>query len=440
MRGQRVRRGAPGPCPVAGVSASASKASAVSAAAGGSETVRRAAERAARDAYGRVLARLARRTGDVAAAEDALSAAFAKALVRWPVAGVPDKPAGWLTAVAWNEARDAVRRSARATRSQDTLRLLAEERNEAAEIGDERLGLMLAATHPAIDPTIHAPLVLQTIFGLSAAEIAPILIVPPATLGQRLARAKRKIKLAGLPFDPDPPDRTGRIGAILEAIYGLFTVASAAPPSALAAERAADARALVSVVLTLEPDDPEASGLSALIAFAGAREPARRDPCGGYVPLSQQDPALWDAALLAEAEAALATAARARAPGPYQLEAAIQSVHCDRLRSGSTRWDAIAVFYDALCACSPSVGAEVARAAAHEEAYGAAAGLALLSRIPQAARTLYQPYWAVRAHLERAGGHDSEKAYDRAIAMTGDEAVRTHLARLRDAAGRAATG
>lgn len=385
----------------------------------------RVAELAARDAYGLLIARLTRRTRDIASAQDALSAAFVRALEHWPRTGIPQEPVAWLTTVALRLSRDDERRGDTARRAQATLQLLAQEQSGPA---DERLGLMLAVCHPAIDAALHGPLVLQTVFAVTAEEMAPAFLVPATTLGQRLSRAKSKIRTSGIPFEPDPPNCNARLGGVLSAVYALATIAAVAPPSARASDRARDALHLARMVARLAPDQPEALGLAALLAFMQARSSARRVD-GRYVPLSAQDPASWDRALIAEGEACLAQAARFGVPGPYQLEAAIHAVHCDRARTGVIAWDAVAAFYDALARLVPSTGLLVARAAAVGEARGPGRGLALLERIPAAAAARYQPYWAVRAHLLRRAGEDAAQAFSRAIAMSTDSAARTHLAR-----------
>ncbi|MEM9222227.1 MAG: DUF6596 domain-containing protein [Pseudomonadota bacterium] len=390
-----------------------------------------AAERTARDAYGKLVARLARRTGDIEAAEDALCHAFAKALQAWPRTGVPDAPQAWLTTTALNAMRDVARRTATQNAGLATLRILAEERSLEQAV-DDRLGLILAASHPAIAPDVHAPLILQTIFGLTAQEIAPAFLVKPAALSQRLVRAKAKIKAAGIPFDPDPPDRRARLVRALDAVYALYTIAAAAPPTLATAGRRTDALHIAGLIASLAPDEPEARGLCALIAFCEARWPAKRGPDGAFVPLSRQDPARWLEPLLARGERDLAEASKFRIPGRYQLEAAIQSIHANRRRTGATDWSTIAMLYDVLVTLSPTVGASVARAAAHAEAFGAQSGLALLDEVPTDAATGYQPYWAVRAHLERRLGQNGETALDRAIALSDDEAVRDHLTALKD--------
>lgn len=385
-----------------------------------------AAERAARQAYGRLLAHLARRTRDIAAAEDALSEAFASALVTWPRTGVPARPEAWLATAARNVATDAARRAVRTAEAAPTLRLLAEERAEAS-VDDDRLHLMLAACHPAIAPDIHAPLVLQVVFGVTAAEMAPVFLVPPRTISQRLVRAKRKIKAAGIPFEVDPADLPARLARTLEAVYALATVAAQAPFGPEAEARGRDAIHLARLIAALSPEDPEALGLAALVGLSEARRPARRTAHGSFVPLSRQDTEEWDARLIAESEAFLARAAQAGRPGRFQIEAAIQSVHCDRRRTGATEWAAIATLYGALTAVAPSVGAQVAKAVAHAEAHGVAAGLAVLDAIPEELAAAYQPFWAVRAHLQARAGGNPVAARNRAMALSGDAAIRSHL-------------
>ncbi|MEM8552161.1 MAG: DUF6596 domain-containing protein, partial [Pseudomonadota bacterium] len=287
--------------------------------------------------------------------------------------------------------------------------------------------LILAAAHPSIAREVHAPLILQTVFGVSVKEMAPAFLTAPETLSQRLVRAKRKIRLAGIAFDTEPVDRSERMSAALGAVYGLYTLAAAAPPSAAASARAGDALDLAVLLMKLVPENAEAAGLAALIAFSLARASARRTSDGAVVPLSQQDPALWDERLIAAGERYLLAASTLGQIGAYQLEAAIQSAHCDRRRSGVTNWAGIVSLYDALLSISPTIGVAVARAVALGEGHGAERGLTALSAVPDELTQDYQPYWVARAHLEAKLGGCDGAALARAIALSDEEAVKTHL-------------
>ncbi len=394
-----------------------------------------AAERAARTAYGKLVAAIARRTGDITAAEDALATAFARALTHWPKSGVPAAPQAWLLSVARNAAIDTARRRATETNDTATLTLLAEEHHMAKPDHDPRLGLVLAASHPAIAPEVRAPLILQTVFGVSAHDIAEAYLIPPATLSQRLVRAKAKIKAAKIPFEPDPDDAPTRLANARDAVFALYTVARAAPRDEVANARAGDALAIATLCAERLPDDPETLGLAALIAFSEARQPAARDGSGRYIKLSDQNVGLWDAALLTTAERWLASAAAHRTLGRFQIMAAIQSAHSARRHTGTTPWAEIAAFYDVLLAMMPTAGVATARAAAHGNAFGKPAGLGALedARTGKLCPDNYQPYWALRAHL--CEGEDSEIAYTTAIALSRDEVVRAHLSALAEGSG-----
>ncbi|MBN8944441.1 MAG: RNA polymerase subunit sigma-70 [Rhizobiales bacterium] len=408
---------------------------------------RETAEAVARRSYGRLVAILAARTRDVVGAEDALSEAFAKALVDWPGSGVPRSPEAWLLTVARNRMIDNDRRRRGAERAVDHLMLAAEElaASVAARtpIPDDRLGLMFACAHPAIDPNVRAPLMLQTILGLDAATIASAFLVSPAAMGQRLARAKAKIRVAGIPFRvPDSGDLAGRLDAVLAAIYAAFAEGWSDPAGTEAKRRdlADEGIWLGRLVVSLLPREPEALGLLALMLHSEARRGARRNARGDYVPLAEQDPALWDAALIDEAEALLLRASRMAMIGRYQLEAAIQSAHAVRRRSGCADWRAIEGLYDALGAITGSPVVAVNRAVALAETAGAAAGLAALDEAARDARLDdYQPYWAARAGLlARAGdGAAADGAYERAIGLETDPAVRRFLQERRAALWRA---
>jgi RNA polymerase sigma-70 factor (ECF subfamily) len=389
------------------------------------------AEVVARRGYGKLVALLAARWGDVAAAEDALADAFAAALADWPLAGVPRSPEAWLMAVARRRLIDAARRDRTRGEAADHLRLIAKAFSEPTEdtaIPDRRLALMFACAHPAIDPAIRAPLMLQTVLGFDAAAIGSAFLVSPTTMGQRLVRAKTKIRQAGIPLRvPDQAEMPERLDAVLSAIYAAFSAGWLA--SALR-NLAGEAVWLGRLVVSLLPDEPEALGLLALMLHASARQAARRDAAGAYVPLAEQDTALWDAAMAEEAEALLRRAAARSIVGRYQLEAAIQSAHAVRRFGIQPAWTAIEHLYQALSELTDSPVVAINRAIAIAEARGAAAGLSELERLAADQRVKdYQPYWAARAELlARLGRTDvADEAYRQAIGLEPDVAVREHL-------------
>jgi RNA polymerase sigma-70 factor (ECF subfamily) len=404
---------------------------------------RHAAETVARHSYGKLVAFLAARLRDVAAAEDALAEAFAAALQDWPQSGVPDKPEAWLTAVAQRKAVDALRRRRSGAEAGEHWRLIVDELAAAAAergtIPDERLALMFACAHPAIEPAIRAPLILQTILGLDAAAIGSAFLVAPATLGQRLVRAKNRIRAAGIPFRvPERNELRERLDPVLDAIYAAFAEGWSDPAGTEMRRRnlAEEAVWLGRLVASLLPDEPEALGLLALMLHLDARRAARRDAAGGYVPLAEQDIARWDEKLIDEAEALLARAGAMRAIGRFQLEAAVQSAHAVRRRTGRADWAAIEKLYDALAALTGSPVVAINRAIAIAERQGAAAGLAALDALRDDRRLDdYQPYWAARAALlARTGARDeADKAYELAIGLEADPAVRRFLQQRRDA-------
>ena len=400
------------------------------------------AEATARRSYGKLVAFLAARTRDVAAAEDALSAAFEAALRDWPVSGVPDKPEAWLMTAAKRQLIDAARRRQTRDDAVPDLLLLTEfstDDDTARAIPDDRLLLMFACAHPAIDAGVRAPLMLQTILGFDAATIASAFLVAPAAMGQRLVRAKAKIKLAGIPFRlPDHDDLPERLASVLDAIYAAFTEGWSDPAGTESRRRnlADEGIWLGHLVSVLMPDEPEALGLLALMLHAQARRAARRDAQGGYVPLNEQDPAQWDEALIEDAEALLRRAGRLGRIGRFQLEAAVQSAHVIRRRTGRADWAAIAQLYDALLALTGSPVVAINRAVAIAETRGAAAGLAALDEIASDARLRdYQPYWAARASLLARVPDiaQADRAYQRAIGLEADPAVRRFLQQRRDA-------
>jgi RNA polymerase sigma-70 factor (ECF subfamily) len=396
---------------------------------------RAAAETVARGSYGKLVAYLSARTRDVAAAEDALSDAFAAALAHWPVSGIPHSPEAWLLAVARRKAVDAARRRRTGEQATDQIRLMAEELEAAAvtDIPDQRLALMFACAHPAIDPAVRAPLILQTVLGFDAATIASAFLVAPATMGQRLSRAKSKIREAGVPFRvPERADLRERLDAVLAAIYAAFAEGWSDPAGTEARRRNLSEEGiwLGRLVVSLLPDAPEALGLLALMLFAEARRSARRTAAGDYVPLAEQDVGAWDARLIDEAESLLRRASAMREIGRYQLEAAVQSAHVVRRLNGTSDWAAIEQLYDALLALTWSPVVAINRAVAVAETQGAAAGLAALDALSDDARLdEYQPYWAARAQLlARMGDTQAAgRAYERAIGLESDPAVRRFL-------------
>jgi len=405
------------------------------------QPARQAAEAVARRSYGKLVAFLAARTRDVAGAEDALSDAFAAALVDWPSSGIPASPEAWLMAVARRKMIDASRRRRSHEGAAGHLQLMHEELEAAAasamQIPDDRLLLMFACAHPAIDPGIRAPMILQTILGFDAATIASAFLLSPATMGQRLVRAKSKIRQAGIPFRlPERADLHDRLAAVLGAIYAAFSEGWSDPAGTETRRRnlAEEGIWLGRLVASLLPEEPEALGLLALMLHAEARRGARRNPRGEYVPLADQDPQAWNTPMIEEAEALLFRASQVGDVGRYQLEAAVQSAHVVRRLTGQSDWAAIERLYEALSAIidSPVVG--INRAIAVAETRGPDAGLLLLDALAADARLAdYQPYWAARAGLlARTGEHAAaDQAYERAIGLEADPAVRHFLQQRR---------
>ncbi len=400
-----------------------------------SESARAAAEGAARHSYGKLLAFLAARTRDVAGAEDALAEAFAAALTQWPRDGVPARPEAWLLTVARRRAADRQRRNRTAERGAESLRVLTEQgaMQEPDAIPDERLRLMFACAHPAIDAAVRAPLILQTILGFDAATIASAFLVSPATMSQRLVRAKLRIKRAGIPFRvPERAELGERLDAVLAAVYAAFSRgwAELATDGQGRQDLAEEAIWLGRLVATMIPDEAEALGLLSLMLFSHSRRAARRDAAGDYVPLSAQDTALWDAAMIDEAEGLLRRASLLGDVGRYQLEAAVQSAQATRRNGGRPDWPAIVALYGALRSMTGSPVAAVNHAVALAETEGASAAAAELEAISGDPRLAdYQPFWAAKAELlARAGRHrEAQAAYRNAIGLAVDPAVRRYL-------------
>ena len=397
---------------------------------------RHTAETVARHSYWKLVAFLAARSGNVAAAEDALSEAFASALVEWPVKGCPSNPEAWLLTVARRKAIDAFRRQHTADVSITQLQLKAEDleaATEARNIPDRRLALMFVCAHPAIDASIRAPLMLQVVLGLDAKTIGSAFLVSPASMGKRLVRAKDKIRQAAIPFSvPDQEQLPSRLAAVLDAIYAAFAEGWTDPRGDDVVRRGLTEEAffLSRLVAELLPEEPEALGLLALMLHSEARRAARRDRQGEYVPLAQQDSALWNYRMISEAETLLLRASALGTTGRFQLEGALQSAHVHRCRSGQNNWSAVVELYDALWAISASPVVAINRALAVAEIHGPSAALSELTKVATDSRVAeYQPYWAARADLlARTGAHDEARsAYEVAIGLERDPSVRRFL-------------
>ncbi len=398
----------------------------------------RAVELTARASYGRLVAYLASRSHDVAVAEDALGDAFLAALKSWPLSGVPEKPEAWLLTAARRRLIDGSRHAQVQVRALPLLRQAAEQAQQEAALEapfpDERLQLLFVCAHPAIDPAARTPLMLQTVLGLDAGAIASAFLVTPTTMGQRLVRAKAKIKDAKIGFTvPSAAELPARLDAVLEAIYAAYgsgwEAVSGADPRRKGLVQ--EAIWLGRLVLRLLAGEPEALGLLALMLHCEARRSARRDEDGLYVPLKLQDTTRWSRPLIEEAEQLVTAAARAGRPGRFQWEAAIQSAHAHGRLSGRTDWQAVALLYEALVGVAPTVGALVGRAAALAEARGAEVGIAHLEAIPREAVGNYQPFWALKAHLLTQLGQipAARQARARAVGLSEDPAIRAFLLR-----------
>ena len=390
-----------------------------------------------REDWGRLLAVLIKDLRDFQLAEDCLSEAFTGALQHWP-RGIPRNPQGWLLQVARRKAIDHIRRANTRAKAQPDLAYLmaldAQEIEAEHEIPDERLRLIFTACHPALDPKTRIALTLRTLCGLATPEIARAFLDKEATMAQRLARARGKITRAGIPYAVPGPDAwEERLASVLTVIYLIFnegysaSVGEAPIRLTLCDEATRLARALDSLC----PGEPEIMGLLALLLLNHARSPARLDPSGAAVPLEDQDRSRWDQDRAQEGLALIETALRRGRPGPFQLQAAISAIHVEAVDFQATRWDEIALIYDRLFELTPNPVVALNRAVALSFAQGPGVGLASLPR----GLENYQSFHAARADMFRRLGRvpAAKAAYDRALALTGNEADRLLLRKHRDA-------
>ncbi|QTH42760.1 RNA polymerase subunit sigma-70 [Cohnella sp. LGH] len=395
-------------------------------------------EETARAAYGRLLSYLAVNWRDLQAVEDAIGDAFLAALEAWPKIGIPDKPEAWLTTAARRRLIDQTRRARISENALPTLLAISEDAQRLSSSNDvfpdERLRMMFLCAHPAIDPVMRTPLMLQTVLGIDAARIASAFIVKPSTMSQHLTRIKSKIRAERLTFEmPGAEEIPDRLDSVLEAIYAAYgsgwdEAAIADSPRRRLAE---EAIYLGKLLLQLAPREPEVYGLVATMLYCEARRAARYDEGGNYIPLSEQDCSRWEKGLIVEAERYLHAASQTGRIGRFQLIAAIQSIHAQRLWTGSIEWEEIALLYEGLIQKSPTLGVLVGRAAAIAEAYGAERGLTLLEAISSEEVVNYQPYWALAGHLYKRMNRkeDAYSAYSLAIGLSADVSVRQFLSR-----------
>ena len=388
-----------------------------------------------RESYGRAVAVLTRLLGDIDAAEEAVQDAFLIAVQRWPADGVPPSPAGWIVTTARNRAIDRLRRESTRTDRYRAAALLADPGPppEEGAVRDDRLRMLFTCCHPALAPAARVALTLRLVGGLSTAEIAHAFLVPEATMAQRLVRAKTKIRVARIPYRvPAEADLPDRLAAVLAVVYLVYTEGHTASSGdrLVRTDLCAEAVRLARELAGLMPDEPEVLGLLALVLLAESRRAARVAPDGSLVPLAEQDRSRWDAALVAEGQELVRRCLRRGAPGPYQVQAAIQAVHSDAATAADTDWSQVLALYDHLLALTASPVVALNRAVAAAEVQGPAAALTLLDAL-DLPRSHLLP--AVRADLLRRLGRDAEAAaaYDEALALAGNAGERAFLQRRR---------